>query len=270
MVVVIDDSSWATITDHLPSDVLAEVEEPTAEEEAVEVAASAHDRLDDHDDRLDRLTDKQDRAGDARLTLRQDIEDAVEEGRAEAEAGREDLQQQLDSRFVKLADRLHSLKTADAYESYEGVPTPELSYLERFHHLGHEEGLAGRESPGVYDRLAVIILENFTEWARKRNDGRVVLPVTGLKQRLSHEVARSDLIDKDEIRHNKTVERAFKAVDARMDGKINHVPGDRAKGRKRQLQVAKGREDDVALDLSLVRSLQPTSRDGRQTLSAMM
>jgi len=224
MVVVIADDSWETITDHLPSDVLAEVTDPTAEEEAVGLAASAHDRLDDVETRLDCAGTKRDH-----------IEEQVHDLRDEFEARDTEAVQQPEEATTTI---------------YEGVPGPELSNIERISHHGWDAVVG---SPKKVDLHARVIFEALPEWGKRTNDGALYLEATRETiEKLAHRVgtmADGDLADKDQFSYEE-VYRAFRRIAEQSDGKVTFKDGHRTTGGRR---IAKHLRipypEDVALPL---------------------
>lgn len=190
------------------------------------------------------LEDYKDRNERDKAQIRQRITENDERLQEKSDNGR------VDKLFDTVRKKVDSLTTGDAYEQYEGVPEPELSYMERLYHLGRE---GVDTDPRKRDLHAKVLLTGWPEWGWKDNNGNVILQTTNnligkLKRKIGDGFSHSQMY------------RACGALAARSDGKIEYVEDHHKIGR--HLRIKAEDVDDLAVDFTGL-SGPPGTRDGK-------
>lgn len=144
--------------------------------------------------------------------------------------------------------------------SYEGIPESELTWMERFYHLGRE-GVNG--SIRKRDIHAKMLLNGLPDWAFRANHGAVILPTAGkLKEKLGRAICERDE-EKGTFEYAELY-RACEALQERSDGKVRYHEDHPKIGR--HLRVPE--PDALAVNTDIIEG-PPGSKEGKQTLLAM-
>lgn len=177
------------------------------------------------------------------------------------------LQRKLNNRSERIRELEERVAELEAEASpdlsdttvYEGVPESELTWIERFYHLGRE-GVNG--SIRKRDIHAKLLLKGLPDWAFRANHGAVILPTKGkLKQKLGRAVCE---LDEDKGCYDYAeLYRACAALQERSDGKVSYLKDHPKVGR--HLRVPE--PDELAVNTDIIDG-PPGSKDKR-TLLAM-
>lgn len=139
----------------------------------------------------------------------------------------------VDRMFDTLRSEVDAISTADAYEQINGVPEPELSWIERYEHIGPEAISGTIHKREVHAR---ILYRKLTDWGFKDNYGNVILRTDGLLAKINRQWP--------EFEHSQMY-RAMKTLADRSDGKIEYRKNSRL---GHHLRIKKEKLNEVALD----------------------
>lgn len=162
----------------------------------------------------------------------------------------------VDKLFDTIRTQVESITTTDAYEDYEGVPEPDLSYIERLYHIGRE---AVDDMPRARDLYAKVLLTAWPDWGWKDNNGNVILPTTdNLRGKMNRKVENGFEYSQ--------LYRACEALADRSDGKIEYVKDHSKIGR--HLKVRAENVDEIAVNFQGMSGPPGTKEGRRRTLAA--
>lgn len=195
--------------------------------------------------RVDDLEDDRDRLAQENAELRQQLQ-------AKSDTER------VDRMYEKMHHRVESLTGQDAYETHQGIPEPELEWLERLEHLGADNVHGHVRERDVH---AQILLRGLPDWGFRANNGDIVLPTANklrakMKRQLGGSFEYSELY------------RACEALGERMGSKVDYVEENAKIGR--HIRIHRTRVEDVALDLGGVSGPPSASTGGKQKLLAAL
>ena len=169
----------------------------------------------------------------------------------------QEIEERLDTLEEGIAQRRK--EEADAVV-YEGVPEHELTWMERFYHMGRE-GVNG--DIRKRDIHAKILLKGLPDWAFRANHGAIILQTKGkLRRKLERRITDED-DDKDTFEYAELY-RACAALEERTDGKILYKEDHPKVGRHLRIP----NPEEIAINTDIIEG-PDGSEEGKRTLLAM-